>query len=264
MWVIDKLKSYWARIGPWAAWSFPLKLILSALGAIGGAGILGFLSDYATYWYALSIGVRPPLEGVPYLSTAVAFISLSMLLTGAVCFIGVFGLFSFLLSTPQRVSLWILRPFGYESTPEEIREGPFANMKKASMRERIFFVLGLTVTIVILAMAASFIGLWDIREVVPGYKVEWYWGVLLGFFWTLILSTILIFPALKWPTSVVFTLVYFICAIVLLFQPVVYGELLRRVGYGGGLPITLHCKDTALQNKLENGDLSLMLRTMTQ
>ena len=50
----------------------PLKLAVGAiLGIVTGPGLLGFLSEYATYRYSLYYGLRPPLEGIPYLRAAV-------------------------------------------------------------------------------------------------------------------------------------------------------------------------------------------------
>lgn len=52
----------------------------SALGALGGAAFLGFLNTYAVYWYAYSCGCRIPIEGVGYLSVAVALMSMSFII----------------------------------------------------------------------------------------------------------------------------------------------------------------------------------------
>lgn len=55
--------------------SIPWRILLSVLMIfVAGPGLIGILSEYATYSYALSEHVRPPVEGVPYLSaTAIAF-----------------------------------------------------------------------------------------------------------------------------------------------------------------------------------------------
>jgi hypothetical protein len=57
------------------------------MGVIIGPGLIGFLSEYATYAYALRIGIRPPLEGIPYLSATVTAGSLFIALSAAVVFI---------------------------------------------------------------------------------------------------------------------------------------------------------------------------------
>ena len=46
--------TYLDRLASFALWTFPLKLVLGAvLAALGGAGVLGFISEYATYSYAI-------------------------------------------------------------------------------------------------------------------------------------------------------------------------------------------------------------------
>ncbi len=48
--------------------SIPIKIILAGIvSALGGSGYIGFLSEYATYFYALSNGFRIPAEGVTIL-----------------------------------------------------------------------------------------------------------------------------------------------------------------------------------------------------
>ncbi len=57
------------------------------VGVVAGPGLIGFLSEYATYAYALRIGIRPPLEGIPYLSATVTAGSLFLAVSAALIFI---------------------------------------------------------------------------------------------------------------------------------------------------------------------------------
>jgi hypothetical protein len=62
-------KELWDK---YAGLVFPLKLLIgTVLGIALGPGFVGLLSEYATYYYAIDLGIRPPLEGIPYLKSAV-------------------------------------------------------------------------------------------------------------------------------------------------------------------------------------------------
>lgn len=44
-----------------------------------GAGFISFISEYATYWFSISHGVRIPVESVPYLSVTITLLSIAIL-----------------------------------------------------------------------------------------------------------------------------------------------------------------------------------------
>ncbi|MGJ0516691.1 MAG: hypothetical protein ACR65O_13190 [Methylomicrobium sp.] len=68
--------------------SFPIKLIIGSIASvIAGPGVVSFVSEYASYYYALEIGVRPPLEGIPYLSATTALVSFIFALSASIVFI---------------------------------------------------------------------------------------------------------------------------------------------------------------------------------
>ncbi|MBI3531918.1 MAG: hypothetical protein HY068_05540 [Burkholderiales bacterium] len=68
-----------------ANWGWPAKFLLGAsVSAFAGGSVLGFLLQNAAYYFALSYGFRPPVEGVPYLVAMVTFGSISLLLLAAV------------------------------------------------------------------------------------------------------------------------------------------------------------------------------------
>lgn len=70
------------------ALSFPIKFLVGTIfGLIAGPGLLAFLSEYATYSYAIRINIRPPLEGIPYLSASVALASLVLSVTAIIIFL---------------------------------------------------------------------------------------------------------------------------------------------------------------------------------
>lgn len=63
------------------------RLLPAILGALVGSNLVGFASEYATYSYALSIGMRPPVEGIPYLQSIVTIGTLFLSIATMVLFV---------------------------------------------------------------------------------------------------------------------------------------------------------------------------------
>jgi len=225
-------------------WSIPMKLALSALlGVLGGAGLLGYLSEYATYNYAIFYGFRPPLEGIPYLRPAVAFGSLFLLLSGAL----VFALTAFVLRTfvwyfdlVPRIVSFPLRLLGKSTDQHQWRVGQLLT----SIRRRpTWQVLAISAM-----LPAVVIGVFAVMEVaVPGNR-----SVLVidnpGFivFMTVYLFTIaltMLRPNTIWWTAIIVTVVYFGSCAYILFTPTKYSEFLRFLGYGGGISVRIELRD---------------------
>lgn len=58
-------------------WSYKY-VFLPIITITSGSTLVGFASEFATYSYALSIGMRPPVEGVPYLQTIIFALTISI------------------------------------------------------------------------------------------------------------------------------------------------------------------------------------------
>lgn len=68
-------------------YSLPIKVALGfILTTLGSASVLGLLSEFAVYKYALANGFRVPVEGIAYLKPTVTFVSLIILLVSLACF----------------------------------------------------------------------------------------------------------------------------------------------------------------------------------
>lgn len=92
--------------------SIPVKLILGGLiGAIGGSGYIGFLSEYATYYYAWDNSFRIPAEGSPYLKIAITSITFLIILASSFLFAGFYAMvkmtvyFNKMIAIPQNLIL---------------------------------------------------------------------------------------------------------------------------------------------------------------
>lgn len=229
--------------------SLPLKLLFSAFVSFVGAGLLGVVSEYATYSYALYYGIRPPLEGVPYLRAAVSFGSLFLLVTGTIIFASTYLVFSaFMKSMPlmmDRVHSPIL---------DSVAEGLSHHLVRVFRLKNVAFVF-LAGVAAALVTAVMFL---FIRHFLKDTKLDAAFFYLL-FFGAFFLYLTIAFPSLVWWYGGFVTLGYFALFAVLLFIPSYYSGLLRLVGYGGGLPVQIEYRETDQRTRTLSAHL--MLRT---
>jgi hypothetical protein len=254
--VIDKLKQLFNRFSGLAIFGFPLKMLFAALAVVfGSAGLLGYVSDYATYYYAISMGFRPPLEGVPYLATAITLGSIFLLLGAALSFLLVYLLLRWLGATISLLDLGFARILP-KSSAKSIMD---SEIRKMRLRYRLLFALLLGV---IFAIISHFV-LVRLGDHVPMPFAEFSHSTLVAAIaiYAVAFGLISWVPASIWPLSALASVIYFCAVISLLFQPIQYAKFLRFVGYGGGLPITIHSKDEELRENLVKANTSLILRT---
>ncbi|MGQ8877681.1 hypothetical protein ACUTR7_09235 [Delftia sp. NA_296.1] len=245
------------------SFAMPLKLVLGALlGALGGAGIISVLSEYATYSFSIYHGFRPPLEGIPYLKAGVALASFSLLLTGAIVF-----LLSVLL---VKVALW---SFEYTFYPliytfnwgEKRREKVNKQYKYVFLRlsqRPLWQIILLSIATGVVGGLIGYFENWLLFEKILNINIPIISELNLGFgVYIFILTLALSNKRIIWWISGVATFLYFMAWIYILFNPLWYAEFLRTVGYGGGIPITLEIKDPINQTQLQKIDGFLLLRT---
>jgi len=256
----ERMVAWVRRVLPW---SLPIKLVLSAfLGVLGGAGLLGYLSEYATYNYAIQYGIRPPLEGIPYLRPAVAFGSIFLLLTGALVFVVSAGFWKVIawhvdLVTylPAVVGKLIKCPI----PDSQLQFGRFVAIVRAQSNIKIaIFSLGFA-TFTLLGVWAFF-QYFEVRTV-DGVAVEF--NALIGvflFLYSFLMVSVMLRPRLIYWISIVSTVVYFLFCIYLIFSPVKYSELLRVLGYGGGYSVKVQLREEGNEKKPLQ-QYQLMLRT---
>lgn len=227
--LVDKVKN-------WAFWSLPLKFLVAALaGAIGSSGLIGYLSEYGTYYYAVHYGFRPPLEGIPYLKPAVAFGSFVFLLTCSL-------LFGFVVLTIRSiiklldkhflVSEYVLKIFG------NIEFQAIAKRQKDFLKARTFKAFlwrGTLLSVVSLIYLSVIIYLTDSAE----EFWSWYGYYVPAILIALSISYSVFNPQAVWWFAVVFIVAYFLYVASLIFNPEKYAEALRFLGYGGGLNVQI-------------------------
>lgn len=250
--LLEDLNRCAKELGSWLPWTLPLKLILGALlGALGGAGVLGFLSEYATYSYALYFGFRPPLEGIPYLKASVTLLSFVLLVGAALAFItsiGILRQFRWIAFAPIKyISKWISRRV-------------WRRVRHAEMlmrRRPIKFKLGLALLGGI--STAGMLYVVGKSTSISDPFSDPRWVALSGAYGFVVVFCTYEVRAIR-VVAWLSTCAYFCAWLYLLFTPSYYANFLRTVGYGGGLPVIVELREQPeLPGKLLSG--FLMLRT---
>lgn len=247
-------------------WAFPTKLILSAtLGVLGGAGFLGYVSEYATYSYAIYHGIRPPLEGIPYLKATVAFGSIFLLLTGAAVFLISIVIVRFIIWVTE----WLFH-IALRMPPASVDDRFKFHDVAARLASYSFLRLLLIATTVGLFAAVFFYAEFSLLDDFLAAKLNAIFGkepkpfpttsasVIFGIYAFLTTFVIANRKAIWW-LAVVATATYFFGWIGLLFSPNYYSGFLRLVGYGGGLKISIEARD--VNSFSQSNDYFLLLRT---
>ena len=238
-------------------------LLGGLLGALGGAGFLGFLSEYATYNYAIHYGFRPPLEGIPYLKATVTLGSFLLLITGAVVF-----LLSLLIVRLVVWSLefWLSWSFRLTKRLMKARNSPLDRYR--TVFERLSHRPAWQVLLVALIVAAV-TGVFTYFE----FRLLFEYGprqntklmpvtiVLAAAAYTFILTLAMTYRKAIWWLGGIATFGYFVAWLWMLFSPSWYANFLRTVGYGGGLPIAVELRDPQHAGNSDPIKCFLLLRT---
>lgn len=238
--------------------AMPLRLAIGAIVTLlAGAGV-GFFAEYAAYRWALYYGIRPPMEGIPYLKVAVTAMTASVLLGGAIVFTVVqsacSGLIRYLDGILGGVNLIskLLARFGHEHTEVNSLHSLIVQLRE--VRPSIA-ILGSAVLAFLIAVieAALRLRLLNFNDTFESVLV----GVGLFAFMMLAWK-----PTLKLWFSLFAVAASVIIGPLLLFNTDIYGQLLRTLGYGGGAPIIVVVQEetTSISTKT-NVSGSLMLRT---
>lgn len=219
MW--DNIKAFFEKYSPIV---LPAKLVAGAiLGAIAGPGLLGFMSELATYRYAAAQGIRPPLEGIPYLRATVTYGSFSLLLISAALF---FISLYFAGRIASNTMFWFERlrsiaPEGTQTVLERFRDLKIKYVTSLSLVVAVFFAaIGLAIGYFQnqddIALASLALGVYGAIATFLVWRKQIAW----------------------WIASIV-TLVGFYTIVSLMFNVHRYGQFLQFVGYGGGIAITV-------------------------
>jgi hypothetical protein len=239
--------------------ALPLRLLLgAAVTLLAGAGI-GFFAEYAAYRWALYYGIRPPLEGIPYLRVAVTALTVGILVGGALIFalahaacLYVLRQIDSYISQFQAIESVLLRFF-----PLTNGKAPLAVISCWYKSLRFHWALLISVLV---AFTVFVIPLIFFRSTATSESDQN--GIIaLAIFCFLLLLLAWRAEARLW-ISLAVLLSFVVISPFTLFSVDIYTNLLQIFGYGGGLPITVALveeKTEVSQKTLISG--SLMLRT---
>ena len=224
-------------LGKFSALSFSVKfLIISLAGTLGGSTYIAFLSEYATYYYAWDAGIRIPAEGSPYLKATIAAISFIAILASIFVF--------FVIYISGKVVVLIF--FNIEG--KEIRGILSISLSKMSWKR-----------VLIASFSTGVIGafLW-------GFTLYFKYGSdrdiiqeSLQFGSFLFVSYIIMCKrVVTVMLSSSIALLFLALSPFILFNVELYGNLLKELGYGGKLPITV-----IYPSEKDKSRVSLFLRT---
>lgn len=199
------------------------KLLGTSLaGAIGGSGYVALVSKYANFYYAWTHGFRIPAEGSPYLQESIGAISFASILVGLSIFLALYLLGQL---------LW------YTALLKE-KEGSLDSIAIKVAREEIEKLNTKAAALVILA-SAIVVGI--AAGAIAHFNDEQH-SLAIGL--GLAGSTALL-VLVMWRRKIlvavagVAALLFASVSPILLFNEAIYSRVLRELGYGGGLPVTL-------------------------
>ncbi|WP_293773000.1 hypothetical protein [uncultured Pantoea sp.] len=235
--------------------SIPVKLILGGLiGAIGGSGYIGFLSEYATYYYAWDNSFRIPAEGSPYLKIAITSITFLIILASSFLFAGFYAMvkmtvyFNKMIAIPQNL---ILQRRGVNKSVKIAILVFNTPIKKEYLKRFLIWIA------IILFLALMTIGITAKTQSASPDSLTYPAIAVLSSIATALYILPLVAISYKKtliPISISMSLFFIVASPLFLFNQNAYSTILRVIGYGGGVKVVIN-------NQRKPEYSSLLLRT---
>ncbi|AYV20531.1 hypothetical protein [Vibrio mediterranei] len=231
------------------SYTLPIKVISGfMLTAIGSASVLGLLSEFAVYKYAISSGFRVPVEGIPYLKPTVTLLSLIAILVAFVGFVATYSFAKFsavFISAPDKFISLILSHFNIK--PSSLSKSIlFRDMRESSTLKAVFisgFSSFLVTYLVFSSLANDFLGNGLVSTNITLSQVTFFDNPIFDMVVLFSLVFVIYFSAFRpaWIKYTAFTsaLLSIVLVLVFMFNTRMYGEFLNITGFGGGRPVIL-------------------------
>ncbi len=241
--------------------SFPLKLAVGAIvGVVAGPGLIGFLSEYATYAYALRIGIRPPLEGIPYLSATVTAGSLFLALSASIVFIfarivaariagRIIGLFRDVSVSANKLSTLFDNLFKVRINKTG-HDDLINKVKSISPRNALILSISISLLFGAILFAIEYYNKSSTNPFIPG---------VFGSVFSLVAFLTIWRKAAIWWVAIASAILFYALSFYFIFSINYYSHFLRIVGYGGGSKIDVEYVESAKPPTLS--EYYLLLRT---
>lgn len=241
-------------------WAMPLKLIFGAiLGALGSAGLLGYLSEFATYSYSVYYGIRPPVEGIPYLRAAVTYGSFFLLISAALIFGSSVALINSFIGYLDNT---IEKARGIISIVVDPPEIPLSRdvteiLTKRSAKQ----ILLMLIAVAGVFTAAGYIAATVIDSVDQKAEISPTIIALSCGSYGLITALAISRKGAIWWIAAAATIAYFAAWLIVLFSPIKYSQFLRMVGHGGGIQVAIELRDPDHSRAFSRRSCYLMIRS---
>ena len=212
-------------------------VLFSLLGALSGTTYIAVVSEFASYYYAWTNGLRIPVEGIPYLKLTISIISFIAILTGSAMFAAAYLVAGMLL--------WGLGVLFQREQYKNLRSPLFSIFNKVS-EIPIGYVIFSAFIIFVLLSGGMYL---------KGEGVDIFMLMRIAF-----VSVFIPFIIWNKRTLAIFACIVSVGAAVAvpneLFKKDVYEDILRNLKYGGGQYVVI---DTTYDPQSMN--YKLFLRT---
>ncbi|MEZ8196849.1 hypothetical protein [Vibrio cortegadensis] len=246
--MFDKIKNI---IASFFKVNFAIRFaILSFLGALGGSSYIGFISEFASYYYAWDLGFRIPAEGMTYLKLTVSALSFIAISLGVL----VFSLVYFI----GQLVLWYVykSKFGINVLGVGVGVGiDFSDFLPALRIVTLKKILPIALIMSLISGVVGFVApIYDETITINNYVLSLIAFVGMFFFIIILWNTkaLLIF-------SGIFSLVVGVVIPNILFDSDTYAYLLRQLKYGGGIEVKISPSYSKSSESSES--FKLLLRT---
>ncbi|MCA2028568.1 hypothetical protein LDK53_21760 [Enterobacter sp. K16B] len=225
--------------------SFFVKMLLTAfLTALGGSGYIGFLSEYATYFYAWHNGFRIPAEGSPYLKITITSLTFISILASSLLF-----LISYVLLEGYRrlnEKMQKLQSIIATAINEILQSTGVVNIHVKALK--ILLTLTVNTSKIKPHHAILIFGVfifWSSLAVISfsetvklSISVKLVTSLIISIFYISILLPFTL-PKLTMIISIVYAGVFLLAAPFTLFNQNIYAIILAEIGYGGGSKVEI-------------------------